>query len=426
MAQGDALVGGSVGEAVTARQMLELIHDLGQCDDARQIVVAALRHYRYLFGDYKGLCVLLDDPKTGHWRSVAFENPYGLSWGGVKVGQLPERTDLEQLASFLGQAAPWIVSDTPVRRDLVDSQAAFVADGSVLAVRMGMFTGLAADVYWVASWSRPGGGRGWSVLGFDRENVPPESMFGLYETAVETTSRMSFYPSLLQSVAQAERVNHSLRRNLVHDLKTPITVIKGYGETLGMVREDEEMFGELLGGILESCDRLLADVKDIIEPMEGAWTPKKEEFDLSLMLQKVVLAERHTERSRTHTIEIEGCEEPVVVLADRRKLMRVVENLLSNAVKYSPGAGKSVWVRLRQAGDLVAIEVKDEGLGLSGDQIQRVLNDCERVVDESLGIEGSGFGLNSCQMVLRAHGGELQVESEVGAGSVFRAVIKRG
>lgn len=426
--QGDSVTGqAGTSDPVTARQMIDMIHDLGQCHDARQIVVASLRHFRYLFGDFNGLCLLVEDAKTGSWRTVALENPYRAGGRGLKANQLPEQTDFDRIAALMGQDASWVSTDTPIRRVFVESEAAFVAEGSVVSVRLGMFTGLTGDIYWAARWVRSSGAKAWCVLGFDRENVPEEGLFDLYQTAVETTSRLSLYPSLVQSVAHAERVNHSLRRNLVHDLKTPITVIKGYGETLALegVKDDPEMFGELLGGVLESCDRLLEDVKDIIEPMEGEWQPKREEFDLSLMLQKVVLAERHTGRSRGHQIEIEGCDQPVLVSADRRKLMRVVENLLSNAVKYSPGLGKVVTVRLREAGDLFAVEVRDEGLGLSADQIQRVLRDCERVVDEGLGIEGSGFGLNSCQMVLRAHGGELQVESQVGVGSVFRAVLRR-
>jgi|GEM_PF-2336228 len=416
-------------EVETAQRMLELIHDLGECLDGRQIIVAALRHYRFLFGDYKGLCLLMDNVKVGSWRSVALENPYGSNWGGVNHNQLPERTDIDQIGVELGQdATAWITNEGPFRRALIETKDAFIADGSALAVRFGMFTGMEADVYWVASWQRPGGSHAWSVLGFQRDNVPEEKLFPLYCTAVETTSRMAYYPSLLQSVARTERINQSIRRNIVHDLKTPITVIKGYADTLALegMREDAEMFDELVTGIEESCQRLLSDIKDIIEPIEGAWTPNKEEFDVSLMLQKVVLAERHTERSRGHELVIEGCDAPVMICADRRKLMRVVENLLSNAVKYSPGADKKVWVRLRLAEGLVGIEVQDQGFGLSEEQIQRVLNDCERVVDESLGIEGSGFGLNSCQFVLRAHGGSLQVESEVGVGSVFRAVVKQG
>lgn len=415
-------------KAEAAREMLELIHDLGECVDARQIFVAALRHYRFLFGEYKGICLLVSSSDAGHWRSLLLENPYGEHWGGVKYQQLPENTDTGQIVQELGQdATPWVTADGPHRRSLVESIEPFVAEGNALAVKLGMYSGLEADAYWFASWRMPGGARGWSIMGFDQENYAGTERFGLYCTAVETTSRMAYYPSLLQSVAREERVNQSIRRNIVHDLKTPLTVIKGYAEMLREpeVANDPAMYQELVGGVIECCDRLLADIKEIIEPIEGAWRPKTEEFDLAIMVQKVAMAERHTERSKDHRIDVEGCDEPVSVRADRRKLMRVAENLLSNAVKYSPGKGKRVVIRVKQAGDFVGFEVEDEGMGLNPEQLQSVLNNCERAVDPSFGIEGSGFGLNSSQFVLRAHGGELQVESQPGAGSVFRAILRR-
>jgi signal transduction histidine kinase len=418
---------GSIGPLV-AQRMVELIHDLGECGDGRQVLVTTLRHFRFLFGDYKGFMILMSDETSTRWRCMVIDNPYGQSGGGLNSAKIPEGTDVDSITMEFGQdATAWVAHDLPLVRAFVESHEPVLASASVLQVRLAMFSGLMADQFWAAKWCRPDGAKAWCVLGFDEEASPDESMLPLFATAVETVSRMSFYPSLLQRVARSERINHSLRRNMVHDLKTPITVIKGYAETLALdgVKDDDEMFVEMIGGVIESCDRLLADIKDIIEPIEGVWEPSYEEFDLARMVHKVAVAERHTERSRTHTIEIEGCGEPVLVMADRRKLMRVTENLLSNAVKYSPGAGKTVWVRVRQAGDLVAIEIQDQGLGLTADQRERVLTDCERVVDQSLGIEGSGFGLNSCQLVLRAHGGQLQVESEAGVGSVFRAVIRR-
>ncbi|MBX3114135.1 MAG: HAMP domain-containing histidine kinase [Fimbriimonadaceae bacterium] len=422
-------VGGNAIQSVeTAQRMLEMIHDLGECQDARQILVAALRHYRFLFGEYKGMILLLDDPKSGNWRSLGLESPYGQSWGGISHNMLPENSSTDQIGSDLGKdATPWITNDPPFRRAFVESSEGFVAHDGVLAVRLATFTGLNANIFWAASWRRPGGSHAWSILAFDNAHAPNEERFGLYCTAVETTSRMAYYPSLLQSVARTERINQSIRRNIVHDLKTPITVIKGYAETLREpeIAADPEIVEELFNGIVESCDRLLADIKDIIEPIEGEWKPTLEEFDLAMMLHKVVLAERHTERSKHHNLVLQGADEPVMVCGDRRKLMRVVENLLSNAVKYSPGLNKNVWVKLTHYANRVMIEVQDEGLGLSQDQVKRVLDDCQRVVDESLGIEGSGFGLNSCQLVLKAHGGKLEVDSEQGVGSVFRAILQK-
>jgi signal transduction histidine kinase len=183
------------------------------------------------------------------------------------------------------------------------------------------------------------------------------------------------------------------------------------------------MRDELLQGVVESCDRLLDDIKEIIEPLTGVYVPQRAEMDLATTLQKVVMAERHTERSKSHNLVLMGTDEPAPYHGDRRKLMRVFENLISNAVKYSPGHGKTVTIRLQRGPGEYAVSIHDEGLGMTDVQLARVLNKGGRVVEETLGIEGSGFGLSSCQLVLEAHGGRLDARSEPGKGSIFAAIL---
>jgi signal transduction histidine kinase len=238
---------------------------------------------------------------------------------------------------------------------------------------------------------------------------------------------MAIYPEMVHEVARTERVGMSLRRNIVHDLKTPVTVIRGYAQTMlipGVV-DDPQTQRELLTGIIEQADRLLDDLKDILVPLDDAWRPQPEEFDLNVVLHQAVIAERHTERAQNHRIQLDAKDGPCVVYVDRRKIRRVLENLVSNAVKYSPGAGKTVTVSLSFDKDTVSVSFRDGGIGMSQEQLERVLAEGGRAVDRSLGIEGSGFGLDSCRRVLEAHGGRLDAVSEPGSGSTFTAVFPR-
>jgi signal transduction histidine kinase len=180
-----------------------------------------------------------------------------------------------------------------------------------------------------------------------------------------------------------------------------------------------------LTGIIEQADRLLDDLKDILVPLDDAWRPQPEEFDLNVVLHQAVIAERHTERAQNHRIQLDAKDGPCVVYVDRRKIRRVLENLVSNAVKYSPGAGKTVTVSLSFDKDTVSVSFRDGGIGMSQEQLERVLAEGGRAVDRSLGIEGSGFGLDSCRRVLEAHGGRLDAVSEPGSGSTFTAVFPR-
>lgn len=138
----------------------------------------------------------------------------------------------------------------------------------------------------------------------------------------------------------------------------------------------------------------------------------------------MVAAERHTSRSQHHIIETKGLDQECCVLADRRKIRRVLENLLSNAVKYSPGEQKKVIVELQHQPKQAVLSVEDEGLGLSEEQIAKLLGQGGRVEEHArLGIEGTGIGLGSVKLILRAHGGDLKVTSQVGRGSRFSAVL---
>jgi signal transduction histidine kinase len=214
-----------------------------------------------------------------------------------------------------------------------------------------------------------------------------------------------------------------LRRNIVHDLKTPVTVIRGCAETLLDSPADPALQQELLGDIVGQSDRLLEDLRDIITPVSDDWTPQVEGFDLSLLVQKAITAEKHTGRAQSHQFAVIGTDSPILMNGDRRKIRRVIENLLSNAVKYSPGDGKTVTITVKQEGDRVRLEFADEGIGLSPADLEKVIREAGRVNEANLGIEGSGFGLDSCRHVLEAHGGELMASSTPGKGSVFTAIV---
>lgn len=235
------------------------------------------------------------------------------------------------------------------------------------------------------------------------------------------------FTRMLDAQDKAENTALSLRRNIVHDLKAPVTVIRGCAETLSQkdIQQDTALRDELLTSIVEQSDRLLEDLREIIMPVGDEWVPVCEEFDLAMLIQRAISAEKHTARAALHKFEVTGGEAPVMVSADRRKIRRVVENLLSNAVKYSPGVNKAVRIMIGEDANQVTVRFQDEGIGLSSQELEQVMNETGRVVDSALGIEGSGFGLDSCRHVLEAHGGTLLGKSEKGKGSEFSFTIPR-
>lgn len=236
------------------------------------------------------------------------------------------------------------------------------------------------------------------------------------------------FDTMVEEAEHLDEIAQSLRRNIVHDLKTPLTVVKGMAETLRIpdIAEDPETRQEMVEAILEQSDRLLDDLRDILVPVDIHYRPEPEEFDLSLIIERAAKNEQHTKRAETHTIIVRGTETPIPVYADSRKIRRVLENLISNAVKYSPGENKRVIVEAVTDGDDVEIHVQDEGMGMTADQLNQVLGEGGRAKGQELiGIEGTGIGLGSVQLILEAHGGELRALSQEGIGSRFTAVFPR-
>lgn len=234
-----------------------------------------------------------------------------------------------------------------------------------------------------------------------------------------------------QMVAQQENFDEAaaaIRRNIVHDLKTPVAVIKGMAETLEQpgVAEDVPLRTELIETIVQESERLLDDLQDILLPVTADYKPAKERFDLSRLVDVTANLERHTSRAGRHKITVTGADKPVWIAADRRKIRRALENLVGNAVKYSPGEGKEVNLSVEETPSEIRVRVSDQGLGMTPEQLETVLGKGGRVEEHAqMGIEGTGFGLGSVTQILRAHGGELRAESQVGKGSIFTVILPK-
>jgi K+-sensing histidine kinase KdpD len=130
--------------------------------------------------------------------------------------------------------------------------------------------------------------------------------------------------------------------------------------------------------------------------------------------------------SRRHTLEYAVDSGVSYIKGDQNKLRQVVQNLLSNAVKYSPKGGQ-ISVRAEgYAADQLLVSVTDEGIGIPEDQISKLFQKFSRIdTTEAREIKGSGLGLWICKEIVKAHGGKIWVESDVGKGSTFKFTLKK-
>ncbi len=209
--------------------------------------------------------------------------------------------------------------------------------------------------------------------------------------------------------------------NVSHELRTPLTVIIGYLETLEEDDIDRETLQKLLAKLRAPADRMKALVDDLLtltrlesSPMPGAGDI--EPVDVA-MLESVVNEARQL-TTAAHDIVLDA-DPGVVASAVPAELHSAFFNLVANAIRYSPDGGL-VSVRWRHGKSGPRFEVEDQGLGIPPEHISRLTERFFRVdMAKSRVRGGTGLGLAIVKHILRRHGTRLQVESQLGKGSLF-------
>ncbi|MBI3541445.1 MAG: HAMP domain-containing protein, partial [Deltaproteobacteria bacterium] len=210
--------------------------------------------------------------------------------------------------------------------------------------------------------------------------------------------------------------------NVSHELKTPLTSILGYAETLkDGALQDTQTASRFLEKIEKNAQQLRQLVEDILKLSEiesGRMELQMETFDLSKMVDEI--QERFEEALQTKRIEFQNKIEPTVVItADPDALSQVLVNLIDNAIKYTHIRGNIV-ISSERWGGFIKISVADIGVGIPDTDLPHVFERFYRVDKaRSRELGGTGLGLSIVKHLVQAHGGEVGVTSEVGKGSQF-------
>lgn len=206
-----------------------------------------------------------------------------------------------------------------------------------------------------------------------------------------------------------------------HELKTPLTSLKGYLQLMALKnRKSEDAFvtNALAKGELQ-LQKMLAIIDGFLNVSEmdaGKIVLHKTIFNLDELVSEI--ADDMQQTNASHNIIIKSCA-AATIHADRNKIAQVINNFLSNAVKYSP-AGKIIEVICEQISGDIKLSVKDEGPGIEAHDRVRLFDRFYRVDNaEAKTISGFGIGLYICAEIIHRHEGEIWVESEIGNGSVF-------
>jgi signal transduction histidine kinase len=224
-----------------------------------------------------------------------------------------------------------------------------------------------------------------------------------------------------ERLREADRLKDEFVALISHDLRTPLTSITGYVE-LALEDDLSDDLRGYLQVVARNAERLLALVNDLLfvaRLQAGEMSLEPGEVDLTKVVRDGVrsMEPRAAAKGVTLTCVVEAVP---TVRADRGRVLQLLDNLVSNAIKFTPAAG-SVHVSLGHAGDCVALEVADSGIGIAPDDQRRLFERffrAENAVERQ--VPGTGLGLYISRVIADAHQGKLTVRSELDQGSTFR------
>jgi two-component system phosphate regulon sensor histidine kinase PhoR len=228
----------------------------------------------------------------------------------------------------------------------------------------------------------------------------------------------------VSSVRKYEQSKREFVDNASHELKTPISVLRGIVETLLEEEEDQRKrhFLEKALRRIEQMQNLVEDLLTLTKLESGRERLNLSEFKLRELVEEVYdsLEQEFVKRE----VSFENLvSEDFEMFADRQKLFLLLRNLIDNAVKYNKRGGK-VWVRAKKEGNKQILEVEDTGIGIPPEHVPFIFERFYRVdKGRSREMGGTGLGLSIVKHIVFLHGGEIMVHSKPGEGSRFSVII---
>ena len=230
----------------------------------------------------------------------------------------------------------------------------------------------------------------------------------------------------LSDLRRLETVRQDFVANVSHELKTPLTSISGYAETLLDDTIDAATTRRFLGTILNNArrmQRLVDDLLDLSRVEAGRWHPSLSEVDVAAAAGEswAALAGKAEGRDVTLTLDLEPGAE--FIEADPEAVRQVLTNLMDNSLRYTP-SGREISCLTRRAEGGVAVSIRDSGPGISREHLPRIFERFYRA-DPSRSREegGTGLGLAIVKHLVEAHGGRVSIRSELGQGTTVTCLF---
>ena len=262
---------------------------------------------------------------------------------------------------------------------------------------------------------------GYFILTFFTASIVLENFLTSYKTRLEE----------INILKDQENYRREFLGNVSHELKTPLFTIQGYILTLieGALK-DKKVRGKYLRRSAKGVDRLISIVKDldlITQFESGIKTVDKTDFNIYELIENVYdLMEFESEKNNTKLLINNENNTPVIVNADKERILQVLTNLIVNSIKYGKEGGYTEVKVEEYDKDRVIVRVKDNGEGIDDEHLPRLFERFYRIdKNRSRKKGGSGLGLSIVKNIIEAHQEQIFVKSKIGQGTEFSFTLQR-
>jgi signal transduction histidine kinase len=224
-----------------------------------------------------------------------------------------------------------------------------------------------------------------------------------------------------------DRLRRQMLADVSHELKTPLTAMLGYVETLhmsdvGLDAATRERYFETLERETRRLDRIVRDLLDLARLENGIGPLDARVFAIGRVFEHVI--QRHDQEShiRGIAVRVAIADQADQVMADPDRIEQAVENLFANALRHTPSGG-AIELSARTDGDSIALSVVDSGVGIPSEHVPYVFDRFYKAdAARANNFDGSGLGLSITKAIVRRHGGSIQVSSVPGC-TAFTIVL---
>ena len=231
----------------------------------------------------------------------------------------------------------------------------------------------------------------------------------------------SVFNYMADELENSEHIKNEFISSVSHELRTPLTAIKGWSETITEI-DDERMRKKGLGIITRETERLSAMVEELLDfsrMQNGKLSLQKANIDVIAELSDAVLMYGEKAKDDKINLNLDETEDIAIVNGDKNRLRQVFINIIDNAIKYTSEGGE-INISFEKSADEIIIYIADTGCGISKADLPKIKN---RFYKANNTVRGSGIGLAVADEIVKMHGGNLSIASELGKGTTVSILL---